>query len=127
MGTEPGCSFTGVSILTGTGSGQQMGKAEVQSGEGGHPAPGLTDLGICGADHALDNRLDYLRFAPADIGHEVKDLTGGQQPVIGRDQVLEGADCFASGMTKAGREQVGDAGSDRHGRVRGQARKGWCD
>ena len=39
MGTEPGCSFYGVSILTGTGSGQQMGKAEVQSGEGGHPAP----------------------------------------------------------------------------------------
>ena len=50
-----------------------------------------------------------------------------KQPIIGRDQALEGIDCLASGMTKAGHEQVGNAGSDHRGRVCGEARKGWHD
>jgi hypothetical protein len=79
-----------------------MAKAEVQPGEGGRPASGFTILGLRRAEHALDDRPGRVRFAQPGVGHQVEELTSGQQPVVGRDQAPEGVDCLASGVTEAG-------------------------
>ena len=102
--------------------GQQVIEAQVQSGEGCHPAACLADFGVDGVEHAPDDRLDRLRLAKSDIAHQVEDLASGQEPVVGCDQDLEGGDDLGPGIAEAGRQEVRDTTPDCHHRVFGQLR-----
>src|ERR1035437_6819562 len=100
-----------------------MTEPKVQPRKGCHPAPCLADFNMSGAEHALDDRLDYLRFPKPDIGHQIQNLAGRPQPIIVRDKVLKGGDGLGPREAEASYQEMTHASSDGHSGIFGQLRQ----